>query len=138
MAEIDKLNKRNNELMSQQLPPANKESTTKTKEIIKLSTNERLNVQISHLPELSSSEDEPMVVDLQVNVMGQISQVDMLIRLLEFLNQVQHVNLISMDATNTNNAQGDNSIHQITFRLRITQVCNKIINYISIYVQVFF
>jgi hypothetical protein len=125
MAEIDKLNKRNKELMSQQLPPANKESTTKTKEIIKLSTNERLNVQISHLPELSSSEDEPMVVDLQVNVMGQISQVDMLIRLLEFLNQIQHVNLISMDATNTNNSQGDNSIHQITFRLRITQVCIK-------------
>ncbi|XP_045787498.1 putative transcription factor bHLH041 isoform X1 [Trifolium pratense] len=122
MAEIDKLSKRNHELMSQQLPAANKEST-KTKEIIKLSSNERLNVQILHVPESSSLEDEPMIVDLQVNVMGQISQVDMLIRLLEFLNQVQHVNLLSMDATNTNNAQGDNSIHQITFRLRITQEC---------------
>lgn len=117
MAEIDKLSKRNQELMSQQLPAANKE------EIVKFSSYERLNVRVLHVTGSSSSEDESMVVDLQVNMMGQISQVDVLIRLLEFLNQDQHVNLVSMDATNTNHAPGNDLLHQITFRLRITQVC---------------
>ncbi|RHN73528.1 putative transcription factor bHLH family [Medicago truncatula] len=121
MAEIDKLSKRNQELMSQQLPAANKEST-KTKEIVKFSSYERLNVRVLHVTGSSSSEDESMVVDLQVNMMGQISQVDVLIRLLEFLNQDQHVNLVSMDATNTNHAPGNDLLHQITFRLRITQI----------------
>lgn len=128
MAEIDKLSKRNKDLMSQL--QAKELSTTTTQEITKasnFSSNERLNVRVLHVPESSTSslENQPMV-DLQVNVMGQISQVDILIRLLEFLKQVQHVNLVSIDATNTNNAQV-NSIHQLTFRLMITQV------YMSIY-----
>ncbi|XP_073223102.1 putative transcription factor bHLH041 isoform X2 [Cicer arietinum] len=122
MAEIDKLSKRNKDLMSQL--QAKELSTTTTQEITKasnFSSNERLNVRVLHVPESSTSslENQPMV-DLQVNVMGQISQVDILIRLLEFLKQVQHVNLVSIDATNTNNAQV-NSIHQLTFRLMITQ-----------------
>lgn len=122
MAETDKLSKRNKELTM----PVNKESTTRDEEITNnkasfliLSNNERFNVRVLHVPESSSSE-APMV-DLQVNVMrGQnISQVDILIRLLEFLKQVHHVSLISMEAT-----QGNDALHhQITFRLRITQVC---------------
>ncbi|KAI5445804.1 hypothetical protein KIW84_013875, partial [Lathyrus oleraceus] len=115
MEEIEKLSKRNQELMSQKLAASNKET-------MKFSSNERINVRVLHVPESSSSEDEPMIVELQVNAIGQVSQVDMLIRLLEFLNQVHHVNLISMDATNANTSQGNNHHHQITFRLRITQV----------------
>ncbi|CAK8531955.1 unnamed protein product [Lathyrus sativus] len=113
MEEIEKLSKRNQELMSEKLTASNKET-------MKFSSNERINVRVLHVSESSSSDDEPMVVDLQVNVIGQVSQVDMLIRLLEFLNQVHHVNLISMDATNSNS--NIPQLHQITFRLRITQV----------------
>ncbi|CAI8589819.1 unnamed protein product [Vicia faba] len=116
MEEIEKLSKRNQQLLMSQ------KSAASNKETMKFSSNERINVRVSHVPESSSSHDEPMLVELQVNVIGQISQVDMLIRLLEFLNQVNHVNLISMDATNTNTSQEDNYLHQITFRLRITQV----------------
>ncbi|KAJ1439865.1 Myc-type, basic helix-loop-helix [Sesbania bispinosa] len=115
MTEIDKLSKRNQELMS--LLPA-KESTTEEKtKASSLSSNERLNVQVSHVPESSSSEEQ--MVDLQVNVRGQISQVDILIRLLEFLKQVHHVSLVSMGA-NTHTEEG-NALHQLTFRLRIIQ-----------------
>ncbi|KAL5098272.1 hypothetical protein RYX36_002599 [Vicia faba] len=116
MEEIEKLSKRNQQLLMSQ------KSAASNKETMKFSSNERINVRVSHVPESSSSHDEPMLVELQVNVIGQISQVDVLIRLLEFLNQVNHVNLISMDATNTNTSQEDNYLHQITFRLRITQV----------------
>lgn len=117
MAEIEKLSKRNQELMS--LLPA-KESSTGQKTKPSFSSNERLNVQVSHVPQSSSSEDQRMV-DLQVNVRGQVSQVDILVRLLQFLKQDQNVNLISMGA-NTHNAEG-NALHQLTFRLRIVEVC---------------
>ncbi|XP_058758258.1 putative transcription factor bHLH041 isoform X1 [Vicia villosa] len=118
MGEIEKLSKRNQELLMSQT------SAASNKETMKFSSNERINVRVLHVAESSSSEDEPMTVELQVNVLGQVSQADMLIRLLEFLNQVHHVNLISMDATNTNTntSQDNNYLHQITFRLRITQV----------------
>lgn len=118
MEEIEKLSKRNQELLMSQ------KSAALNKETVKFSSNERINVRVLHIPESSSSQDEPMTVELQVNVLGQVSQANMLIRLLEFLNQVHHVNLISMDATNTNTntSQENNYLHQITFRLRITQV----------------
>lgn len=115
MAEIEKLSKRNQEVTS--LLPSKESSTKETKG--SLSSNERLNVRIIQVPETSSSEEA--MVDLQVNVRGQISQVDMLMRLLEFLKQVHNVSFISMDA-NTQTEEG-NSIHQITFRLRVSQVC---------------
>ncbi|XP_027339338.1 putative transcription factor bHLH041 [Abrus precatorius] len=115
MAEVDKLSKRNQELTS--ILPA-KESTTTAETMASLSSNERLNVRVSHVPESSSSEER--MVDLQVNVRGQISQIDILISLLEFLKRVHHVNLASMDA-NTHNIGEGNALHRLTFRLSIIQ-----------------
>ncbi|RDX87231.1 putative transcription factor bHLH041, partial [Mucuna pruriens] len=112
MAEIDKLSKTNQGLTS--ILPAKESTTEETK--ASLSSNERLNVRVSHVPESSSSEER--MVDLQVNVRGQISQIDLLIRLLEFFKQAHHVSLVSMDA-NTHIAEVNNVLHQLTFRLRI-------------------
>ncbi|KAK7329015.1 hypothetical protein VNO77_23160 [Canavalia gladiata] len=119
MAEVDKLSKRNKELTS--LLPTKESTTAETIAKANLSSNERLNVRVSHVPESSSSEER--MVELQVNVRGQISQIDVLIRLLEFLNRAHHVNLVSMDA-NTHIAEG-NALHQLTFRLRIIQGSNE-------------
>ncbi|XP_057433625.1 putative transcription factor bHLH041 [Lotus japonicus] len=112
LAEIDKQAKRNQELTS--LFPAKESTTEGTKATLSSSSNERFSVQVSNVLESSSSEER--TVDLQVNLRGQISQADVLIRLLEFLKQVHHVSLISMST----NAEG-NAIHQLTFRLRIIQ-----------------
>ncbi|KAG5116732.1 hypothetical protein JHK84_042845 [Glycine max] len=115
MAEVDKLSNRNQGLTS--LLPA-KESTAEETKVASLSPNERLSVRISHVPESSSSEER--MVELQVNVRGQVSQTDLLIRLLKFLKLAHHVSLVSMDA-NTHIAEGNNALHQLTFRLRIIQ-----------------
>ncbi|XP_020221723.1 putative transcription factor bHLH041 isoform X2 [Cajanus cajan] len=61
VAEVDKLSKRNQGLTS--LLPAKESSTEETK--VGLSSNERVNVRLSHVPESSSSEER--MVDLQVN-----------------------------------------------------------------------
>ncbi|KAK7303968.1 hypothetical protein RJT34_14918 [Clitoria ternatea] len=115
MAEVDKLSKRNQELKS--IVPG-KETTISEETKATLSSNKRLNVRISHVPESSSSEER--MVELQVNVRGQVSQIDLLIRLLEFLKRAQQVSLVSMD-TNTHNIAEGNALHQLTFRLRIVQ-----------------
>ncbi|KAH1209399.1 hypothetical protein AAZX31_15G162500 [Glycine max] len=115
MAEVDKLSNRNQGLTS--LLPA-KESTAEETKVASLSPNERLSVRISHVPESSTSEER--MVELQVNVRGQVSQTDLLIRLLKFLKLAHHVSLVSMDA-NTHIAEGNNALHQLTFRLRIIQ-----------------
>ncbi|MED6209600.1 hypothetical protein PIB30_056348 [Stylosanthes scabra] len=118
MAEIEKLRIRNQELESR-LPDESKESTS-TKTMLIVPPNERFHVQISDVPQSSSSEERR--VDLQVALRGQISHIDVVIRLLEFLNLAQNVSLLSM-RTNTNNnvGEGNNSINQLTFRLRILE-----------------
>ncbi|KAH1041780.1 hypothetical protein AAZX31_09G061800 [Glycine max] len=115
MAEVDKLSKRNQGLTSFL---SAKESTTEETKVASLSPNKRLSVIISHVPESSSSEER--MVELQVNVRGQVSQTDLLIRLLEFLKLAHHVSLVSMDA-NTHVAEGNNALHQLSFRFRIIQ-----------------
>ena len=114
-AQIEKLSKRNQQLEAV-LPG---KETSKTEEAkISLSSNERLSVRVSHVPGSSSSGER--MVDLQVAVRGQSSQVDILIRLLEFLKQDRNVNLVSLDA-NSHMAEGT-ALNQVTLRLRI-EVC---------------
>ena len=106
-AQIDKLSKRN-ELLEALILPAKEASEG----------NERLSVRVSDVPESSSSQER--MVDLQVAARGQSSQVDILVRLLESLKELQNVNLISME-TNTRTADGT-ALNQVTLRLRI-EVC---------------
>ncbi|XP_057752906.1 putative transcription factor bHLH041 [Arachis stenosperma] len=126
MAEIEKLRIRNHELESR-LPENSKESSAADQEISKtmllVPPNERFHVQISDVPQSSSSSSsEERRVDLHVALTGQISQIDAVIRLLEFLKLAQNVSLVTM-RTNTNNVgQGNNNyINQLTFRLRILE-----------------
>ncbi|KAK7281219.1 hypothetical protein RIF29_09003 [Crotalaria pallida] len=113
MSEIEKLSKRNQELVS--LVPDKQSSTEETKASFS-SSNERLNVIVSQVTQSSSSStSEERMVDLQVNVRGQVLLVDIVIRLLEFLKKDRNVSLISMGAT-----QG-NGLHLLTFRLRIVE-----------------
>ncbi|KAK7354643.1 hypothetical protein VNO80_20108 [Phaseolus coccineus] len=119
MAEVDQLSKRNQGLTS--LLPSKEPTTEETK--ARLSPNERLGVRVSHVPESSSSQDR--MVDLQVNVRGQVSQIDLSICLLEFLKRCLNVSLVSMDA-NTHIAEGNNVLHQLTFRLRIIQPFHRL------------
>ncbi|MED6132895.1 hypothetical protein PIB30_023152 [Stylosanthes scabra] len=123
MAEIEKLRIRNQELESRL--PESKESTTTTtdqeicKTMLMVPPNERFHVQISDVPQSSSEEERRM--DLHVALRGQISHIDVVIRLLEFLNVAQNVSLVSMRTNTNNNVEGNNSINQLTFRLRILQ-----------------
>ncbi|KAL2338733.1 hypothetical protein Fmac_013179 [Flemingia macrophylla] len=116
MDEIEKLNVRNQQLMKTVLT-AKEGSSSSSEEQEGSSSNERLNVRVSHEPECSSSEER--MVKLQVTMRGESCQVDVLIRLLEFLKGVQNVNLTSMVA---NHITGDTAINQLTFRLRIVKM----------------
>nr|WPD96597.1 bHLH32 protein [Stylosanthes guianensis subsp. guianensis] len=122
-AEIEKLRIRNQELESR-FPETKESSTTATdqeirKTILMVPPNERFHVQISDVPQSSSSEER--MVDLHVAMRGQISHIDAVVRLLEFLKLAQNVSLVSM-RTNTNDiGEGNNSINQLTFRLRILE-----------------
>ena len=120
IAEIEKLNIRN-----QQLTTLLSYKEVSVQETNVSSSNERLDVGVSHVPESSSSEER--MVDLQVIVRGESSQADIVIRLLELLKRVQNVSLVSMVA-NTHVTEGT-AINQINFRLRIVEVCTlKIIS----------
>ena len=81
------------------------------------SSNGRLNVRISQVSESTSEEN---IVDLRVTIRGECPMVDMLIRILEFLKQVEIVSLQSME-TNTRTIES-NSMNHIILRLRI-EVC---------------
>lgn len=115
MAEIEKLKIRNQQLMTLL---SDKEASNTEEANASNSSYERLNVGVSHVPQSSSEE---RMVDLQVTVRGESSQVDISIRLLEFFKRVQNVSLISMGA-NMHVTEGT-IINQLTFRLRIIEVC---------------
>ncbi|CAJ1941669.1 unnamed protein product [Sphenostylis stenocarpa] len=115
MAEKKKLIMRNEQLMRVLL---GKEGTTGSSEENRgRSSHEILSVGVSNVLEASSSEGR--MVDLQVIVRGENSQVVVLIRLLEFLERIQNVSLIS---TNTNTLiTGGTKINELTFRLKIIE-----------------
>ncbi|XP_054821040.1 putative transcription factor bHLH041 [Prosopis cineraria] len=121
MAEIEKLRERNKQL--EVAATSSSSSSMAARPVAKEASddheifNERLNVRISHELSESSSSEQERIADLEVTVRGQSSQVDILIRLLEFLKQDQNLSLISMEA-NTYLAHA-NSFNRITIRLRV-------------------
>ncbi|KAI9122853.1 hypothetical protein K1719_005742 [Acacia pycnantha] len=119
MAEIEKMTRGDHQQAKAQMK-ANKlllreqETTTSS-----TSTTERLSVRVSDVGGSSLSEERFM--DLQVTVRGRgsyNSQVQILIRLLEFLKGVQGVSLVSVDA-NTHIAQEGAAINEATLTLKI-------------------
>ncbi|XP_028751574.1 putative transcription factor bHLH041 [Neltuma alba] len=112
MAEIEKIT---NEDQKEEAQMKSKQLLTDQEMKISPST-ERFSVRVSDVPGSSSSDER--FIHLQVTVRGQIySQVEMLIRLLEFLKGVQIVSLVSVEA-NTHIAQGA-AVNEATLRLKI-------------------
>lgn len=108
-AQVEELNKRNQLLEARSLPAKEAKYEEETS-----SSNGRLNVRISQVSESTSEEN---IVDLRVTIRGECPMVDMLIRILEFLKQVEIVSLQSME-TNTRTIES-NSMNHIILRLRI-------------------
>ncbi|KAJ8750934.1 hypothetical protein K2173_016115 [Erythroxylum novogranatense] len=66
-------------------------------EISEASSTGRLDVRLSHLPDSTSSDHR--IVDLQVTVRGEHSVTNAVVRLLEFLKQVDNINAVSIQAS---------------------------------------
>ncbi|EOA13303.1 hypothetical protein CARUB_v10026331mg [Capsella rubella] len=84
-----------------------------------LQPDERFNVRIRHVPESTSRE---RILDLRVVLRGDIIRVeDLMIRLLEFLKQINNVSLASIEAQTQARADGDSSIVLVSLRLKIIE-----------------
>ncbi|KAJ4851139.1 hypothetical protein Tsubulata_003221, partial [Turnera subulata] len=103
-AQVEELVRKNQQLEAQ-LAKASKEAVP---------ASERLDVRVTHVPESTS---EQQFVDLQVTVRGENPILDMVIRILEFLKQVQDVNVISVEARTV--VAESNSYNRVTLRLNI-------------------
>ncbi|QCD80283.1 Myc-type [Vigna unguiculata] len=115
MVEIEKLKVRNEQLMR---VLSGKEVGSSREENSGGSCNERLKVRVLHSSESSSSEEQ--MVDLEVTMREQNCEVNVLIRIWEFLERVQNVTLISTN-TNLHVTEGGTTINVLTFRLRIIE-----------------
>jgi len=117
MVEIEKLKVRNEQLLR---VLSGKEVGSSREENSDRSCNERLKVRVLHASESSSSKEQ--MVDLEVTMREQNCEVNVLIRIWEFLERVQNVTLISTN-TNLHVTEGGTTINVLTFRLRIIEVC---------------
>ncbi|XP_021668468.2 putative transcription factor bHLH041 isoform X2 [Hevea brasiliensis] len=112
-AQVEELSKRNQQLEAQvlqQLPAkevAQEESET--------SSTERVELRLAHVSE--STSEEQRIIDLQVVLRGECPIQDMVIRILEFLNQVNNVNVMSVEA-NTRTTES-RSMNRVILRLKI-------------------
>jgi len=117
MADIEKLNnKRKQQLMTD----LSREGSSSRDENKGRFSDGRLNVRVWHVSESSSSEEQ--MVELRVTVREQSCHIDVLISILEFLERIQNVTLISTN-TNLHITEGGTTIDELTFRLRIIEVC---------------
>lgn len=109
-AQIAELTKRNQKLEAQVRKEGSHEEA-----IAGGSSNERLDVRVSHVSE--STSEESQLIDLQVSLRTQSSAEDILSRILEFLKQVNTVSLLSMEA-NTHITESS-STTRLNLRLRV-------------------
>lgn len=82
-----------------------------------LRPNERFNVRISQILESTSRE---RILDLRIVLRGDnIRADDLLVRLLEFLKQINNLSLVSIEARTPARENGDSSVVLVTLRLKI-------------------
>ena len=82
-----------------------------------LQADERFNVRIIHIPESTSRE---RVLDLRIAHRGDnIGADDLIIRLLEFLKQINNVSLVSIDGKTRAREDGVTSVVLVSLRLKI-------------------
>ncbi|KAG2310742.1 hypothetical protein Bca52824_022299 [Brassica carinata] len=88
-----------------------------------LQTDGRFNVSIIYIPESTSRE---RVLDLRVVLRGDnIRADDLIIRLLEFLKQINNVSLVSIDGKNRATEDGVTSVVLVSLRLKIEGECDE-------------
>ncbi|MBA0865774.1 hypothetical protein Goshw_015255 [Gossypium schwendimanii] len=107
-SQIMELNRQN------QLLEAAQASATSSVDEANGSSNERLNIRIIPVPESTS---EQRIIELRVSVGGEVSIVDILIQLLQFLKLDRNTSLMSTEA-NTRTAELG-SINHVNLRFRI-------------------
>lgn len=88
-----------------------------------LQADERFNVRIIHIPESTSRE---RVLDLRIAHRGDnIGADDLIIRLLEFLKQINNVSLVSIDGKTRAREDGVTSVVLVSLRLKIEGECDE-------------
>ncbi|KAK9275803.1 hypothetical protein L1049_023073 [Liquidambar formosana] len=108
---------RKNQLLEAQLKPI-KQTSEEASGSSSSSTGERLNVGITQISESTSPSDVlERIVDLQVTIRSDGSMLDLMIRVLEFLKQVNHVSLMSTDGETQ--LTESSSVYRIVLRLKI-------------------
>lgn len=113
--QVAELSRRNHILEAQVLPRKSAAGETSTG-----SSNERVEVQMTNV---ATSSAAARLVDLQVTMRGDVSMVDLVVTLLEFLKTDRNVNLMSVEA---NTSVADTTvINNVVMRLRIevTHTC---------------
>nr|WIE96159.1 basic helix-loop-helix transcription factor [Loropetalum chinense var. rubrum] len=115
--QVSELNRRN-QVLEAQLLPANKEGAVE--EVVSTSgssNGERVDVRITQISESTSTQAEERIVDLQVIVRTDASMLDLMIRILEFLKQVENLSLIFVNSET--HLTEPSSMYRLVFRLRI-------------------
>ncbi|KAJ9183811.1 hypothetical protein P3X46_007618 [Hevea brasiliensis] len=110
-AQVEELRKRNQKLEAQVQQLPTKEVAEEGSE----SSNERIELRVAHVSE--STSEEQRIIDLQVVLRGECPIQEILIRILEFLNQVNNVNVMSIEA-NTRTTES-RSMNRVVLRLKI-------------------
>ncbi|KAL5572465.1 hypothetical protein UlMin_022062 [Ulmus minor] len=111
-SQVAELSRRNQQLEAKVL--AGKEADSE--EASELPSGERVGVAITHVTAESTSE-EAQVIDLRVILRSAVSAEDLVLRILEFLKQLNNVSLVSLEANN-HQIQAT-SINRLTLRLRV-------------------
>lgn len=107
-AQVSELSKRN-QLLEQQL--CQEKQTT---EEASGSSRERVSIRVTNEPESSSDEQ---IIELRVSIRGNCSTLDLAMRVLEFVKQVNGIILLSME-TETLMAESS-AVHRLIMRLKI-------------------
>nr|WAK86111.1 transcription factor bHLH65 [Nothapodytes nimmoniana] len=112
-AQVADLNQKK-QILEAQILPSKDLASSQEMEDGSSNLNERVHVQVTSIAESTS---EARIVDLQVNVRGECSLMDLVIRVLEFLKQVSNVSLTSVQA-NTRMVQST-VVNHARLRLKI-------------------
>ncbi|KAM7515657.1 hypothetical protein LguiA_005240 [Lonicera macranthoides] len=109
-AQVEELSRRNH-MLEARLP-----RTEATSQEISGSSSERLEIMVTKMEESTS---KSCVVNLEVNVRGECSMLDLVIRVLEFVKQVKNLSILSIQVE-TRRVEAS-SIKRIILRLKIKE-----------------
>ncbi|KAA8534830.1 hypothetical protein F0562_029728 [Nyssa sinensis] len=112
--EVSELARRNQLLEAQLVLPASKEAAEEEESRRDCSSNERIDIRLTHIAESTS---EARIIDLKVILRGECSLLDIAIRLMEFFKQDENLSLMSVEAET--HMEATSSINRVMLRLKI-------------------